>query len=599
MGTDGSSPPNKEGTLALTEPEQPTGENAAAEGLAPDGTTQVFSSAHHSQLRDFQLIEQLGRGGMGAVYKARQESMDRIVALKILSSRLAKDYASVTRFYREARLSAKLDHPNVVRGFAVGEENGLHYFAMEFVDGDSVDKVLARSVKLSLRDVFKITLEVARALEHLHSRGIVHRDVKPANIIITRDGGVKLADLGLAKKLAGEPLTRVGDVFGTPEYMPPEQKEVVGAVDQRSDIYSLGATLYQLLTGRWPSGARNAAPDEREKPYVLVRDVDPTVPEAVDRLLERMLARQPEQRFQSATELIRAVESTNLASAALGPFVMRGDTPATVTSPGANSRELTNASRWFRRSGVAALGVIMLAAALVVILQQWPRVTTGPLPPIVQALVDEALRDIRNGDLAKGQMLLTQAADGYPGAAEIEKPLAELKRGTPLLFQYRKPHENSAFVTPWSVAPVQLTSQDDYRFAIVPNRPCHVYAFQADAKPSITQIFPNPLYAASTNPLAANRTHWLPDTGDGAGPQWMHLDAVAGKERVVFVGLTRALASPDGLTKLLLDEPVAAINERFLANSARFVGTGSPPAESCFAEGPIQEFVFTHGPGPE
>src|SRR6266567_7426089 len=206
-----------------------------------------------TQVGDFHLTKKLGEGGMGTVFKAHQMSMDRDVALKILPRHLAKDTSYVERFYREARASAKLDHPNIVRGIAVGEDRGYHYFAMEYIDGESSDKVLESQGKLQVGDAVKIALDVARALDHAHSKGLVHRDIKPDNIMITRQGFVKLADLGLAKAAdENQGLTQTGSGFGTPYYMPPEQARNAKYVDNRSDIYALGATLYHLLTGKVP-----------------------------------------------------------------------------------------------------------------------------------------------------------------------------------------------------------------------------------------------------------------------------------------------------------------------------------------------------------
>src|SRR5262245_35127039 len=170
-----------------------------------------------NEIGDYRLTKKLGEGGMGAVFKARQLSMDRDVALKVLPKHLAKDKDFVDRFYREARASAKLDHPNIVRGIAGGEEKGFHYFAMEFVDGESCEKILQEPRKFKVADALKIALDIARALDHAHSKGMVHRDIKPENILVTRDGTVKLADLGLAKETeTNNALTQTGHGFGTP-----------------------------------------------------------------------------------------------------------------------------------------------------------------------------------------------------------------------------------------------------------------------------------------------------------------------------------------------------------------------------------------------
>jgi serine/threonine-protein kinase len=278
------------------------------------------SSGSITQIGDFRLVKRLGEGGMGAVFKARQLSMDRDVALKVLPKHLAKDKGFVERFYREARASAKLDHPNIVRGIAVGEAQGFHYFAMEFIDGESCEKLLEQG-RVAVADAVRIAIEVARALDHAHAKGLVHRDIKPDNIMITRAGVVKLADLGLAKAIEeDQALTQTGSGFGTPYYMPPEQARSAKHVDNRSDIYALGATLYHLLTGQIPYPGETALEiltAKEEKPHAPARRANPEVPEMLDLIIDKMMARDPKARFQNAAELIASLEKTRLAAETL------------------------------------------------------------------------------------------------------------------------------------------------------------------------------------------------------------------------------------------------------------------------------------------
>ena len=271
-----------------------------------------------NQLGDFRLLKKLGEGGMGAVYKARQLGVDRDVAIKVLPKRLARDPSFVDRFYREARASARLDHPNIVRGIAVGKERGFHYFAMEYIDGKTTAQFIEKSILPSVADTVRIGLEIARALDHAHSKGIVHRDIKPDNIMITRSGSVKLADLGLAKQIDEDSgLTQTGAGFGTPYYMPPEQARSAKHVDARCDIYALGATLYHLLTGKIPFEGETALEVLTAKEtgtHTAARRHNPEVPEILDLVLDKMMARDTKVRFQSARELIGALERTGLAS---------------------------------------------------------------------------------------------------------------------------------------------------------------------------------------------------------------------------------------------------------------------------------------------
>ena len=215
-----------------------------------------------ARIDDFELITKLGEGGMGAVYKARQVSLDRIVALKILAKRLAGDNSFVTRFLREARATAKLNHPNIVSGIAVGSADGYHYFAMEFIEGETLNKRLKTSGAIPEAEALRIGAAVASALAHAHSLGIIHRDVKPDNIMMMSDGTPKLADLGLAKGNESEEdasLTQAGTALGTPHYIAPEQAAGEADIDGRADTYALGCTLYHLATGQTPFQAPTTA----------------------------------------------------------------------------------------------------------------------------------------------------------------------------------------------------------------------------------------------------------------------------------------------------------------------------------------------------
>ena len=209
---------------------------------------------------DYELLEELGRGAMGIVYKARQASVNRIVAVKmILSGRLASE-AEVRRFYSEAEAAANLDHPGIVPIFEVGQHRGQHYFSMGYLDGESLRERLMQG-PLAAGDAARIMLQVAEAVAYAHANGVIHRDLKPANIMIDAEGHVRVMDFGLAKRIEGErDLTVAGHALGTPSYMPPEQAAGrIREIDARSDVYALGATLYALLTGHPPFQAESTA----------------------------------------------------------------------------------------------------------------------------------------------------------------------------------------------------------------------------------------------------------------------------------------------------------------------------------------------------
>jgi len=261
-------------------------------------------------LGNYRIHNKIGQGGMGAVYKATQISMDRIVALKILRDELACDRDFVKAFLNEARAAGRLNHPNVVRVHDFGEAAGTYYFSMEYVDGETVEDILKREGKLSVGRSLDIVRQVASALDHAHSLGIIHRDIKPQNIMIDRRGQVKLMDLGLARTAEREASDRrKGAVMGTPYYMAPETAQLK-RTDARTDIYSLGATFFHMLTGRVPfDGANSLAVITKHihEPLPSPRRFDVTIPEAVCRLVERMMAKNPDMRPASARALVEEI----------------------------------------------------------------------------------------------------------------------------------------------------------------------------------------------------------------------------------------------------------------------------------------------------
>jgi serine/threonine-protein kinase len=274
-----------------------------------------------STLKDFRLEKKLGEGGMGAVYKAHQISLDRVVAIKVPFKHLAKDPSFVQRFYREARVMAKLDHPNILRCFSVGEENGWHYLAMEYIDGASMQSWLDKLGKLPVADALHITICCAHALLHAHEQGLVHRDIKPDNILVTNKGVVKVADMGLAKALADDlSLSRTGTGAGTPHYMAPEQARDAKHVDGRSDIYALGSMLYCFLTGKPPFSGETYVElllAKEKGTFKKSRLSNPQIPERLDLMLDKAIANKPEYRYQTCADFARDLESLNLAGETL------------------------------------------------------------------------------------------------------------------------------------------------------------------------------------------------------------------------------------------------------------------------------------------
>ncbi|MHC4643447.1 MAG: serine/threonine-protein kinase [Planctomycetota bacterium] len=254
-----------------------------------------------TQFDQLEILELLGQGGMGAVYKARQKQLDRFVALKILPPEVGETEAFAERFTREARSMAKLSHQHVVTLHEFGHtKEGLYYFIMEFVDGTDLRHVI-QTGELSPDEALVIVPQVCEALHYAHKKGIVHRDIKPENILLDKDGNIKIADFGLAKLLdrpsTAHTLTAAGHKMGTPHYMAPEQIEGAHEVDHRADIYSLGVVFYEMLTGQLPIG--HFAPPS-QKVQVDVR---------LDKVVLKSLAHEPERRYQHASEVKTDIET--------------------------------------------------------------------------------------------------------------------------------------------------------------------------------------------------------------------------------------------------------------------------------------------------
>ena len=261
----------------------------------------------------FEVIRKLGQGAMGAVYLGRQISLDRLVAIKVLPSKFCTDPKFVERFYREGRAAGRLSDQNVVGAYDVGQVGNSHYFVMEFVDGETVFDLIERSKRIPEKDALRIVRQVASALMHAHERGFIHRDVKPKNIMISKAGVVKLADLGLARALDDKAtaMDEEGKAYGTPYYISPEQIRAAEDVGPPSDIYGLGATLYHMLTGRVPFTAANsrAVMTKHLKEALVPPDhINPEISQGVAEIVEMMLAKKVADRYRTAAELIEDID---------------------------------------------------------------------------------------------------------------------------------------------------------------------------------------------------------------------------------------------------------------------------------------------------
>ncbi|MCL5291748.1 MAG: protein kinase [Actinobacteria bacterium] len=253
----------------------------------------------------YRIIEALGRGGVATVYTANDEVLDRVVALKVLDERCSRDAAFIERFKREAQAAAGVRHPNVVTIFDSGEYNGSHFIVMEYVEGRTLKDLLAEGALDPDRAV-RISIQIARALAHAHRSCIIHRDVKPANIIVAHDGVAKIADFGIARALDRPGITQTGRVLGTAEYLSPEQA-LGKSADVRSDIYSFGIVLFEMLTGKPPFGGKNpveVAARHVTEPPPRSCDLNPNVPSGLSSLVDRLLSKDSQVRPAGFDEVV-------------------------------------------------------------------------------------------------------------------------------------------------------------------------------------------------------------------------------------------------------------------------------------------------------
>jgi len=271
------------------------------------------------------LLRQFARGGTARLYEAVQKSLKRAVVVKVLSERHADRKKTVKRFLREARIGARLQHPNLVQIIDVGslEEEGIHYIVMEYVQGKTMRQLIREQGHIPEKEALRLVLPVLEALDYLHARGVVHRDVKPANIIINNEGTVKLSDLGLSKSArTSAGLTSTGERFGTYQYMPPEQFHSAGDVDSRADIYSLGVTLYFMLSGEKPfRGATSVDLTEAiiSGQFVPMVEAAPFVSENVAAVVEKMLSREPDDRYQDCGRILAELKAFLGENHVVGP----------------------------------------------------------------------------------------------------------------------------------------------------------------------------------------------------------------------------------------------------------------------------------------
>ncbi|NLY30001.1 MAG: Stk1 family PASTA domain-containing Ser/Thr kinase [Firmicutes bacterium] len=264
----------------------------------------------------YEIRERIGEGGMAVVYRAKDRLLHRWVAVKVLREQYASDEDLVERFRREAQSAASLSHPNVVNIYDVGEVRNTHYIVMEYVRGINLKELIRREGRLTPERSVDVAVQVAAALGHAHRNNLVHRDIKPHNILITHEGTVKVTDFGIARAMSTAALTQTGQVIGSVHYFSPEQARG-GVTSEQSDIYSLGIVLYEMLTGTVPFTGETpiaVALQQLQDPVPSPREIDPAIPKSLDNVILKALAKDPKDRFRSAEEFIRALQETKLAA---------------------------------------------------------------------------------------------------------------------------------------------------------------------------------------------------------------------------------------------------------------------------------------------
>jgi serine/threonine protein kinase len=318
------------------------------------------------QLGAYRLTSKIGEGGMGSVYRAVHATLEKVVALKVLTRNRARSRLAIARFQREIRTTARFDHPNVIWASDAGDIDGQHFLVMEHVDGLNLSQLVARCGPLSVANACEIVRQAALGLEHIHQCGAIHRDVKPANAMLTRQGQVKIIDLGLALSNGDDrdrdDCSDSQELVGSLDYIAPEQAHNSSAVSVAVDLYGLGATLFQLLSGKPPfAGADFDSPLKKliaiaARPAPSVHEYRPEVPFELEKIVARLLAKDPGDRFASAAEL----------AAAIAPYSMCSDLPGLATVAGArpSSQEVVNNSTCSTSSCVSSITIDYVPAAL-------------------------------------------------------------------------------------------------------------------------------------------------------------------------------------------------------------------------------------------
>src|SRR5258706_2164285 len=359
------------------------------------------------QFGHYQIVAPLGEGGMAAVYKAYQPSMERYVAVKVLPRHMVTSEEFVLRFRREAKLLAQLQHPHILSVFDYGEADGYPYIVMPFVQGGTLSELIQKR-SLSLADVRRIVTQLGSALSYAHARGMIHRDIKPSNVLIDESNNCLLTDFGLARMVeASIKITTSGTVMGTPAYMSPEQG-AGSQIDQRSDIYSLGIILYEMVTGRVPYEAETPVAvvfKHIQDPLPSARKLNPNLPESLELILLKALAKNPDDRYQTAEDFVQAIQKALPESGPADNLTTQNSAPLASPTPASNFQSIQSASGATRLESkvvtsknlrpnrfpiwiLAGFGAIILVAIVAVIATKMLNPQISPTPAVTNAVIE-------------------------------------------------------------------------------------------------------------------------------------------------------------------------------------------------------------------
>ncbi len=436
-----------------------------------------------TQLGPYRIIAKLGAGGMGAVYKATHTKLDKVVALKILSLDATRHPDALARFEREMRAIGKLEHPHIVRAMDAGELQGVHFLAMEYVDGTDLQRHIKEQGPLSIDQACDFVRQAAEALAAAHHAGLVHRDIKPSNLLLGQHGTIKLLDLGLALLADDTPtaadLTTAGQSFGTPDYMAPEQWEDAHAADSRSDLYALGCTLFYLLTGRAPFGTetcRTAVAKMKAhvtEPPPSLRSTRAEVPAELEAIYRRLMEKHPRDRFASADELVTALVAfarSRAASSFDGATTERELSARSVADHTATSMDRHRGKRF--NVGMALGGsalVCLLGVIVVTIINRDGTRTSLKFPTGTQVDIDAK---------PDSKVIITESDVPTGTPREVTSPIADIHEAkaptleppAPAVAPFQK-HQARAHQEAWARyygVPVDYTNSLGMKFRLIP-----------------------------------------------------------------------------------------------------------------------------------